>query len=56
MTELRVGYGPGYRVYFGQKGRTLVVLLFGSDKRTQNQDIRRAKASWAGYQLGEPEL
>ena len=43
VSELRVDYGPGYRVYFGQKGRTLVVLLCGGDKRTQDRDIRQAK-------------
>lgn len=41
VCELRVDYGPGYRVYFGQSGRTLVVLLCGGDKRTQDRDIRR---------------
>ena len=43
MSELRVDCGPGYRVYFGQKGLTLVVLLCGGDKRTQDRDIRLAK-------------
>jgi len=43
VAELRVDYGPGYRVYFGQKGQTLVVLLCGGDKRTQYRDIRLAK-------------
>jgi putative addiction module killer protein len=46
VSELRVDYGPGYRVYFGQKGRTLVVLLCGGDKRTQDRDIRLAKLFW----------
>lgn len=40
VSELRVDCGPGYRVYFGQKGQTLVVLLCGGDKRTQDRDIR----------------
>ena len=43
ISELRVDYGPGYRVYFKRTGRELVVLLVGGDKRTQNQDIERAK-------------
>ena len=43
ISELRVDYGPGYRVYFKRTGRELVVLLVGGDKRTQNQDIQRAK-------------
>ena len=49
VSELRVDYGPGYRVYFGQKGRTLVVLLCGGDKRTQDRDIRLAKQYWREY-------
>lgn len=36
---MRIDYGPGYRVYFGQHGQTLVVLLAGGDKRTQDKDI-----------------
>jgi len=56
VSELRVDYGPGYRVYFGQQGRTLVVLLCGGAKRTQDKDIRRAKAYWTEYQSGEHEL
>lgn len=49
VSELRVDYGPGYRVYFGQQGRTLVVLLCGGDKRTQDRDIRLAKQFWREY-------
>ena len=44
VSELRVDYGPGYRVYFIQKGNVYVVLLAGGDKSTQDQDIREAKA------------
>jgi putative addiction module killer protein len=47
--ELRVDYGPGYRVYFGQKGHALVILLCGGDKRTQDRDIQRAKQYWQDY-------
>jgi putative addiction module killer protein len=43
VSELRIDYGPGYRVYFVQRGRVLVVLLCGGDKRTQAQDIKRAQ-------------
>ena len=43
ISELRVDYGPGYRVYFVQQGRTLVVLLGGGDKRTQDADIKAAR-------------
>lgn len=44
VSELRVDYGPGYRVYFIQQGRKLVMLLVGGDKRTQARDIERAVA------------
>lgn len=42
VSELRIDYGPGYRVYFVRRGETLIVLLAGGDKRTQAQDIRTA--------------
>ena len=42
VSELRIDYGPGYRVYFKNQGRTIVVLLAGGDKRTQNRDIETA--------------
>jgi putative addiction module killer protein len=41
--ELRVDYGPGYRVYYTQRGSVVVVLLCGGDKRTQDADIERAR-------------
>lgn len=44
ISELRVDYGPGYRVYFVQRGSVLIVLLCGGDKRTQDRDIKLAKA------------
>jgi putative addiction module killer protein len=50
VSELRVDYGPGYRVYFGQKGQALVILLCGGDKRKQVQDIQIAKGYWRDYQ------
>ncbi len=44
ISELRIDYGPGYRLYFVQRGDVLIVLLCGGDKRTQRRDIARAKA------------
>jgi len=43
VSELRIHYGPGYRVYFVKRGATLIVLLCGGDKSTQTKDIRAAK-------------
>ena len=43
VSELRIDYGPGYRVYFQQRGQTIIVLLCGGDKRTQDRDIKLAK-------------
>jgi putative addiction module killer protein len=42
VSEMRIDYGPGYRVYFVARGSTLVVLLAGGDKRTQDRDIQIA--------------
>jgi len=42
VSELRIDYGPGYRVYFVQRGQTIVVLLAGGDKHTQDRDIKTA--------------
>ena len=42
VSELRIHYGPGYRVYYVQQGRTVIVLLAGGDKGSQRQDIARA--------------
>jgi putative addiction module killer protein len=42
VSELRIDYGPGYRVYFSRKGSVLLLLLCGGDKRTQTADIERA--------------
>jgi len=44
VSELRVDYGPGYRVYFIRRGDELIVLLAGGDKRTQERDIATAQA------------
>ena len=42
VSELRIDYGPGYRLYFVQRGQTQVVLLTGGNKRTQERDIKKA--------------
>jgi putative addiction module killer protein len=51
VMELRVDYGPGYRIYFAQAGATVVLLLYGGDKKTQDQDILRAKQYWIDFQV-----
>ncbi len=43
VSELRINYGPGYRVYYVRRGKVYVLLLCGGDKATQERDIRRAK-------------
>ncbi len=48
--ELKVDWGPGYRVYFGKVGKTIVLLLCGGDKKTQQKDIELAKSYFKEYQ------
>ena len=48
--ELRIDWGPGYRVYYAMPERTCVLLLCGGDKRKQASDIKRAIAYWDDYQ------
>lgn len=50
VSELRIPYGPGYRVYLGRDGDRIVLLLCGGDKRSQRQDIIEAQKHWADYQ------
>ena len=44
VMEMRIAYGPGYRIYYVHRGAEIVILLCGGDKRTQRQDIKRAQA------------
>src|SRR5215468_12078838 len=48
--ELRIQFGPGYRVYYGRERKTVVVLLCGGSKRTQSADITPAVRYWLDYQ------
>ena len=47
--ELRLQFGPGYRIYFGRSEVGSIVLLCGGDKRSQRRDIERAKTYWRGH-------
>ena len=49
VSERRVDFGPGYRVYLGRDGEALVVLLVGGTKKRQQRDIEIAKEYWADY-------
>jgi putative addiction module killer protein len=46
VCEMRVDFGPGYRVYYAREGRVVYLLLCGGDKSTQKADVKRAKALW----------
>lgn len=47
--ELRINWGPGYRIYFGKSAKTIVVLLIGGDKKSQESDIQKAQSYWLDY-------
>ena len=49
VSELRFDFGPGYRVYFGEKNQKMVILLCGGDKSTQDKDIKKAIKYWEDY-------
>ena len=54
--ELKIPFGPGYRVYLGQDGPVIVVLLCGGDKGSQKRDITKAKLLWTEYKNGRTKL
>ncbi len=49
LFEIKIPYGSGLRVYFGEEERRLILLLIGGDKTTQNRDIRKAREYWREY-------
>jgi putative addiction module killer protein len=51
VSEYKIDFGPGYRIYFGKDGDRLVILLGGGTKKRQDQDIENAKAAWREYKL-----
>jgi len=49
VNEYKIDFGPGYRIYFGKDGNTLVILVAGGSKKGQSEDIETAKTNWADY-------
>jgi len=49
VSEYKIDFGPGYRIYFGQEGDELIILLGGGAKKTQDKDIQIAQMLWAEY-------
>jgi putative addiction module killer protein len=49
ISEFKIDFGPSFRLYFGEDGDTIVVLLCGGDKSTQSRDIEKAKEFWTDY-------
>lgn len=56
VCELRIDFGPGYRVYYAQDGEDLILLLCGGDKRTQAKDIEKAHGYWKDYKARKPAV
>jgi len=55
VLERRIDFGPGFRIYFGQDGRKLIVLLVGGTKKRQQRDVEQAKAYWTDYKRRKKE-
>jgi len=55
VLEYRIDWGPGYRVYFGREGATLVILLAGGTKKRQQRDIAVAQDRWVDYRRRQKE-
>ena len=55
VSELRLDFGPGYRIYFGRDGQSLVILLGGGTKKRQQADIELAQSLWADYKKRKRE-
>ena len=55
VSELRIDVGPGYRVYYGMVGQTVVLLLTAGSKSSQERDIARAKGYWNDYQARDEQ-
>lgn len=51
IEELRIHYGPGFRIYFRRQGERIIILLIGGDKSTQKSDIQKAKMIWNQFKL-----
>jgi hypothetical protein len=49
--EYKIHFGPGYRIYFGQVGQELVILVGGGSKKQQSHDIKKAKELWVEYKI-----
>jgi putative addiction module killer protein len=55
LYELRIDYGPGYRIYYGKIGSTIVVLLVGGSKKSQDRDILKAQRYWLDFKEKEDD-
>ena len=55
LSELRIHYGPGYRVYYGREAQHAYLLLCGGNKSSQKEDIKQAKANWADHKRRYPD-